>query len=122
MISRVTPQLRTLDLESTIRFYTEKLGFTVDFRYEDFYAGIRCGTHTIHLKESDCVDPSVEFVREAGHFHLYLETDDVDAVAASLKAKGVPLVREPEDTAWKTRELVVEDDQGHTLYVGQSLE
>lgn len=122
MISSITPQLLTLDIESSIRFYTEKLGFTVDFRYDDFYAGIRCGDHAIHLKESDCADPSVEFVRAAGHFHLYLETDDLDAVAEHLKAKGAVLLREPEDTPWKTRELVLEDDQGHTIYVGQRLE
>ncbi len=122
MIASVTPQLLTLDLESSIRFYTEKLGFTVDFRYEDFYAGIRSGAHAIHLKESDCVDPSVAFVREAGHFHLYLRTEDVDAVADQLKAKGVALLREPHDTAWQTREIVLEDDQGHTLYVGESLD
>lgn len=120
-VSSVTPQLLTLDLESSLRFYTEKLGFTVDFRYEDFYAGIRSGAHAIHLKESDCADPSVEFVREAGHFHLYLATEDVDALAAELEAKGVALIREPHDTAWSTREIVLEDDQGHTLYVGQPL-
>jgi catechol 2,3-dioxygenase-like lactoylglutathione lyase family enzyme len=122
MISSVTPQLRTLDIESSIRFYTEKLGFTVDFRYEDFYAGIRSGAHAIHLKESDCPDPSVEFVRAAGHFHLYLQTDDVDAVAQHLRAQGVVLIREPADTPWNTRELVLEDDQGHTIYVGERLD
>jgi catechol 2,3-dioxygenase-like lactoylglutathione lyase family enzyme len=122
MISSVTPQLLTLDLESSIRFYTDKLGFTVDFRYEDFYAGIRSGAYAIHLKESDCPDPSVASVREAGHFHLYLGTEDVDALAEHLRAKGVVLIREPADTPWNTRELVVEDDQGHTIYVGQRLE
>ncbi len=118
-ISRITPQLLTLDIESSIRFYTDKLGFTVDFRYEDFYAGIRSGAYAVHLKESDCPDPSVAFVREAGHFHLYLSTQDVDALAADLKAKGVTLLHEPHDTAWNTREIVLEDDQGHTIYVGE---
>jgi catechol 2,3-dioxygenase-like lactoylglutathione lyase family enzyme len=119
MIASITPQLRTADIESSIRFYTEKLGFTVDFRYEDFYAGIRAGDCAVHLKESDCADPSVAFVREAGHFHLYLGSADVDALAAQLKAKGVTLLHEPHDTAWNTREIAFEDDQGHTIYVGQ---
>jgi catechol 2,3-dioxygenase-like lactoylglutathione lyase family enzyme len=43
-ITSIVPQLRTTDLASSIRFYTEKLGFTVAFKYEDFYAGLRVGS------------------------------------------------------------------------------
>ena len=39
MISGVIPQLRTTDLRSSIDFYTTKLGFQLEFQYEDFYAG-----------------------------------------------------------------------------------
>ena len=39
-IKAIAPQLRTTEMASTIRFYTEKLGFAVEFNYEDFYAGI----------------------------------------------------------------------------------
>jgi catechol 2,3-dioxygenase-like lactoylglutathione lyase family enzyme len=118
-ISRITPQLRTRDLEASIRFYTEKLGLTLDFRYSDFYAGIRAGDHTFHLKASDCEDPSISDVHEGGHFHLYLGAQDVDVVARMLKAGGVSLQQEPRNTPWQTRELVFLDDQGHTIYVGQ---
>lgn len=55
------------------------------------------------------------------HFHLYLETDDASVAAAALKKNGVPLVKDVRDTAWGTREFVIKDDQGHTLYFGQSL-
>ena len=44
-----------------------------------------------HL-ELDCErEPSMAFVAAGGHFHLRLETVDVDAAAAELKAKGVTL-------------------------------
>lgn len=69
-IKGIAPQLRTVDMASTISFYTEKLGFTVDFKYEDFYAGIRCGVHTIHLKFVCDQDPSIPYVDEGGHLHL----------------------------------------------------
>jgi len=55
-IAQVIPQLRTTDLDVSIRFYTDRLGFTLDFGYSDFYAGIRAGGHVVE------------------HFHLYLET------------------------------------------------
>jgi hypothetical protein len=31
----------------------------------------------------------------------------------------VRLVREVHDTPWNTREFVIKDDQGHTLYFGE---
>jgi catechol 2,3-dioxygenase-like lactoylglutathione lyase family enzyme len=119
-ISNVMTQLRTTDLARSIRFYTTTLGLALEFRYEDFYAGIRAGSQVFHLKLVDEPDPSIEFVDHGGHFHLCLETDDVDATAEALKGRGVRLEQEVHDTPWDTREFVIKDDQGHTLYFGQA--
>lgn len=118
-ISSAIAQLRTTDLDESIRFYTTKLGLTLEFRYEDFYAGIRVGNQLFHLKLADERDPSIDFVDRGEHFHLYLETDDAEAVAGALKKSGVHLVKDVHETAWGTREFVIHDDQGHTLYFGQ---
>src|SRR4029434_3161553 len=97
-ISGVIPQLRTTDLAGSIRFYTTKVGLTLEFQYQDFYAGIRAGSQLFHLKLVDEKDPSIEFVDEGEHFHLYLETSDVAAAALSLKENGVSLVKDVHDT------------------------
>jgi catechol 2,3-dioxygenase-like lactoylglutathione lyase family enzyme len=120
-ITGIVPQLRTTDMDSSIRFYTEKLGFSVEFRYEDFYTGIRAGSHVFHLKLVDEKDPSIPYVDHGDHFHLYLETNGVAAFAAQVKASGVPLVKDVHETPWGTREIVIRDDQGHTLYLGESI-
>jgi catechol 2,3-dioxygenase-like lactoylglutathione lyase family enzyme len=120
-ISSAIAQLRTTDLPASIRFYTEKVGLTLEFQYEDFYAGIRAGDQLFHLKHVDEKDPSIDYVDEEGHFHLYFETDDAAATAEALKKNGVPLVTDVHETAWNTRELVIHDDQGHTLYFGEAL-
>jgi catechol 2,3-dioxygenase-like lactoylglutathione lyase family enzyme len=117
----VVAQLRTTDLASSIRFYTEVLGLALEFQYQDFYAGIRAGGQVFHLKQVDDADPSVKYVADAGHFHLYLKVDDAAAVAEALVRKGLTLLRPVADTAWQTREFVINDDQGHTLYFGQAL-
>jgi catechol 2,3-dioxygenase-like lactoylglutathione lyase family enzyme len=120
-ISSAIAQLRTRDLAGSILFYTTKIGLILQFQYQDFYAGIRAGGQMFHLKRVDERDPSIDYVEAGGHFHLYLRTDDAAALAKTLKGNGVEFVCDVHDTAWKTREFVVKDDQGHTLYFGQAL-
>jgi catechol 2,3-dioxygenase-like lactoylglutathione lyase family enzyme len=120
-VIRVVAQLRTTDLAASIRFYTDTLGLALEFQYQDFYAGIRAGSQVFHLKLVDRADPSVEYVDQGDHFHLYLEVDSATAVAQALAGKGVPLVKPLTDTPWGTRELAIKDDQGHTLYLGERL-
>jgi catechol 2,3-dioxygenase-like lactoylglutathione lyase family enzyme len=118
-ITGVIPQLRTTDLAESIRFYTEKIGLTLEFQFQDFYAGVRAGNQVFHLKQVDERDPSIDYVDHGDHFHLYLQTDDAVEAAQFLKKNGVTLVREVHDTAWGTREFVVKDDEGHTVYFGE---
>ncbi|HTF67435.1 MAG TPA: hypothetical protein VK638_32625 [Edaphobacter sp.] len=70
------------------------MGLTLEFQYQDFYAGIRAGGQLFHLKLSDEKDPTIEFVDKGEHFHLYFETDDASAAAVALKRNGVPLVQD----------------------------
>jgi catechol 2,3-dioxygenase-like lactoylglutathione lyase family enzyme len=89
-ISSAIVQLRTTNLAESIRFYTERVGLTLDFQYhQDFYAGIRADQQVFHLKRVDEPDPSIEFVDRGGHFHLYLGTDDAVATAVALQRNGV---------------------------------
>lgn len=119
MITSAISQLRTTDLVESIRFYTTVVGLTLEFQYEDFYAGIRAGNSVFHLKLVDQKDPSIELVDHGDHFHLYLETDDAAAAAAALKSNGVHLVKDVHDTTWGTREFEIKDNQGHTIYFGE---
>lgn len=120
-ITGITPQLRTTDLEASIRFYVDVLGFDLAFRWEDFYAGICAGDAELHLKRVDAPDPSVGYVADGDHVHLYIHVDNVDAMAARLRDRGVPVLAGPVDRPWNTREIVLRDDQGHTLYFSEPL-
>src|ERR1700693_3911612 len=102
-ISSAIAQLRTTDLVESIRFYTTKVGLTLEFQYEDFYAGIRAGNQLFHLKLVDQKDPSIDYVDKGEHFHLYLETDDAAAAAEAMKKNGVRLVKDVHETAWGTK-------------------
>src|SRR5262245_39377047 len=119
-ISGVIAQLRTTDLASSIRFYTTKLGLRLEFQYQDFYAGMRAGHQVVHLKLVDEKDPCSRSVDEGEHFHLYLETTDVTAAAAALKANGIALVKDVHDTPWGRKEFFFKSGKRHTIYLGQS--
>src|SRR2546421_8276917 len=103
-IKRITPQLRTTDMDLTVLFYTEKLGFEIEFNYEGFYVGLRAGDQSIHLKQVDEKDPSIPYVDEGGHLHLYFDTKDVAGFAEKLKGSGVALAKDVHETPWQTRE------------------
>ena len=117
-ITNIAPQLRTTDLEASIRFYTSLPGFSLAWRYEDFYAGIRAGEQVFHLKRVDSKDASIAVVALANHLHLYFETPDPAAAAEAMRLAGVRFAKELHATPWGTREFVIHDDQGHTLYFG----
>jgi catechol 2,3-dioxygenase-like lactoylglutathione lyase family enzyme len=118
-ISDVIAQLRTTNLAASIRFYTALPGFTLAFQHEDFYAGIRAGSQIFHLKLVDAKDPSIDFVAREEHLHLYFVTPDVNAAADACRRAGVRLVKDVHQTPWGTREFMIHDDQGHTLYFSE---
>lgn len=119
-ISSVIAQLRTTNLKESIRFYTQEIGLELEFEYEDFYAGIRAGNQVFHLKLVDGKDPSIKFVDEGEHFHLYFGTDDVEAAAPALRKRGIRFTMDVHETPWGTKEFTIKDNQGHTLYFGGS--
>mgnify|MGYP001167561013 CR=1 FL=1 len=118
-VKQVIPQIRTTDMEESIDVYVNKLGFELDFRYQDFYAGIKAGDGLLHLKLVDDKDPSIDFVRQGDHLHLYFPTDDALETARDLKAKGVTFLTEPHDTDYSSNEFSVVDNQGHVLYFAE---
>jgi hypothetical protein len=73
------------------------------------------------VKLVDKKDPSIAYVDEGEHFHLYLEANGIADIAAQLKANGVELVKDVHETPWSTREIVIHYNQGHTLYLGEPL-
>ena len=73
-ISSAIPQLRTTDLAESIRFYTTKVGLTLEFQYQDFYAGVRAGRQVFHLK----------WWTRSGHARVKLARDLLDHLRSGL--------------------------------------
>ncbi|MBX2931998.1 MAG: VOC family protein [Chitinophagaceae bacterium] len=70
-IKKMSPQLLVVNIDASIEFYTKQIGFDLDFRYEDFYAGVSKDGYSIHLKSGK---PSFEERQNK------LANDDLDIV------------------------------------------
>ena len=120
-VRSVTPQLRTTDIERAIDFYVNKLGFDLEFRFSDFYAGIRAGSDSFHLKLVDDPDPAIDFVRQGDHLFLYFDVTDARAEAQKLKANGVTFHRELHDARVDSLEFYILDPDGHIHVFGETV-
>jgi catechol 2,3-dioxygenase-like lactoylglutathione lyase family enzyme len=121
-----------LDLDATLAFYTERLGFEVR---EDAAVGptMRWLTvagpgsdHELLLAAIDQHIPPVDqdAMRELvakGSLPVFLQVDAVDAVFESLRAAGAEILQEPIDQPYGIRDCAVRDPSGNHLRLSQPL-
>lgn len=113
------PVLHVSNVETSLRFYEDRLGFTVPWRYDDKgrvrVAQVDRGTCALILSDQwpEKVGRSLVFVslnvepatRDA-------EVAALDALRAELEARGVSV----KDGVWGYRVLVVDDPDGNQLF------
>ena len=105
------------DLAAAKRFYREVFGLPVFFETEDS-AVFKFGSTLINLleisKAPGLVEPAPVGSRDAGvRFQFTLEVEDVDAMCAELKKRGVKLLNGPMDRPWGIRTASFRDPGGH---------
>jgi len=113
----ISPGLTVADLRRSIGFYTDVLGFVVKEYWTDEDGGLRgamlmAGTCTLGLVQDDFGRGRER--RKGEGVRLWCETvQDVDALAARIRAAGVALSQEPKDNSWGARSLAVDDPDGY---------
>jgi uncharacterized glyoxalase superfamily protein PhnB len=113
----LSPALTVDDLERSLSFYTEALGFTVEERWEEEgeLKGVMLLAGTCHLGLSQD-DWAKGREREKGvGFRIFAETvQDLDAIAQRLREHGVD-PDGPKEQPWGGRALSVTDPDGFKL-------
>ena len=105
--------LSTDDLEESIKFYTETLGFPLKFRDGAHFAALDGGPITLAL--ATAVDHPIR-----GQVVVGIKTDDVDAAAKAVEDSGGGIVKGPYDDAHERR-AVVYDNKGNGIVFYQPL-
>lgn len=98
--------LKVSDLENTIDFYHRKLGLPIKFKFEKegrlygVYFQLGNSTFIEAFREKN---PDVKFVN-TGITHFCMQTGNIDAFIADMKAKGVPCTDKKLgcDQSWQT--------------------
>ena len=110
------PVLHVTDVEASLRFYVDRLGFTSPWRYEEDGRA-----HVAQVERQGCAlllaDAWPEKIGNGLMFiSLNVEREAqipaLEALRAELEAKGVPV----KEGSWGYRLLVVDDPDGNQLF------
>jgi len=115
------PSLTVADIERSIRFYTDVLGFVVGEQWKSDTGALR----GVMLKAGSCElglsqdDWALGRDRQKGAgFRLWCTTaQDIDALADRIKAAGHRLTDGPSDQPWGGRSLSLDDLDGFHLTI-----
>ena len=118
---QVTPFMHVADVESTVGFFVDVLGFELLFR-QPGYAYIEregCGLRILEAGEGN------ELIPGNRRFRYYFDVRDVDGLYAELKPKLDALpkgdVHGPADKPYGQRELLVLAPDGDLVAFGQGI-
>lgn len=105
------------DVASSLRFYVERLGFSVHFQMGEpaTYAIVERGAVSLHLM------PASQDARGLGASTIYVFASGVDALHAELVATGCPIELAPKDLPYGMRETSVRDPDGNRITFGEEI-
>jgi lactoylglutathione lyase len=118
-MSNAFPVIYCRDVKAAVRFY-EWLGFEQHYQFppegEPDYVGLRRdAAHLGIVHESSPQRMIGQHMGDGPRFDLFVYVDDVDAALGSLRAAGVPVLREAEDMPWGERIAFVSDPEGNPV-------
>jgi catechol 2,3-dioxygenase-like lactoylglutathione lyase family enzyme len=121
-LGTASPNFTVNDLEKSLAWYTDVLGFRVKERWERdgklMGVEIAAGSVSFYLGQDDW-KKGRRRAKGAG-FRMYCTTtQDVDALAERIRAAGGTLAEEPHDEPWGGRSLAVEDPDGFKITVSR---
>ena len=121
---RLTAELVTEDIPSTIKYYTKTLGFELDSVYPNGapipqWVQFKCSNDYLMFesrKSLEKVVPEIQLVKLGGSFDIFIEMEGVADYYGSIKEK-VQVIVELTDIPFK--QFAIKDINGYILLFGQ---
>lgn len=110
----LTPMLQTSDMDRTIAWYSDVLGFRCVSRMGDGWCRLeQDGVSLMFMRNDHVGSPHATATQ-------YIYVDDVDALWSRLEGR-VAAEWGPEDMPYGLREFAIKDPDGYLLSFGQSV-
>jgi lactoylglutathione lyase len=118
-LRRLTPSVTVDDIDRSMRFYVDGLGFTVKERDENegklVGAMLVAGSVELGIGQDDWAKGRNR--KKGVGFRLYAETtQDLDSIAARARKQGIE-VDGPKDSSWGSRIVTFTDPDGFVLTI-----
>ncbi len=110
----MSPQILVTDISCSIEFYTKKLGFEVDFLYENFYVGMVKDGYSIHLKLGKPSTEERKKKREHEDLDIVFSVENVEDLYTELVNKSVEITLPLCDRPYG-KEFYIADPDGYIL-------
>lgn len=116
----VAPAFTVNDLEASLAWYRDVLGFTVtdEMKRDGKLVGVslKAGAVELLLGQDDFAKGRDR--NKGVGFRLYgVTAQDVDRLAAEIEERGGVLAQQPTDQPWGTRDFAVEDPDGFKISI-----
>lgn len=112
------PVLAVPDVNETVAYYRDMLGFHVDFVHGDPPVHARVcadptySSPTVHIR----FEPLESGALQNSSVYLWLHVGaNLDRLFQVYRDRGVKIVQEPEDRPWGLRQFIVEDCNGYLI-------
>jgi lactoylglutathione lyase len=123
-MSEVSPGITVNDLEKSLAWYRDVVGFAVEERWEQegklTGVQLRAGNVVFMLGQDDWKKGRDR--KKGEGFRLYCTTtQDVDALAKKIEARGGALDQQPKDQPWGMRDFALTDPDGFKITIAKEL-
>ena len=122
----IIPTLAVADIDASVRFYTEVLGFDIAFTLpgEDgklIHASVRRGDSSLMFGRVDSSNPHDQSPLGRGVvlYATVTDNEDIDSYFQSVRDAGATVVQEPTDQFWGHRDWGITDPDGYLLFISK---
>ena len=120
-LSEASPGLTVNDLQKSLTWYRDVLGFAVEERWEQdgklVGVSLQAGGVTFMIGQDDWKKGRDR--KKGEGFRIFCETSqDIDALAKGIEARGGTFEHKPTDQPWGYRDFGLSDPDGFKLTIG----
>src|SRR5215467_9209331 len=119
-IKKMSPLLLVADINRSIEFYSKKLDFDIDFRYEDFYAGIIKDGYSIHLKVSEYSIEERKNKSRNEDLNLIFSISSIEDLYEQLLNKYVEIAQSLRDMPYGKEFYIADPDNNIIAFVEET--